>query len=832
MMRLPLPILLFALLAPLAACSFDDSALDDRPACSEDSECEDGLCVAGSCTPFAILDRADAEDAAAPDADVGADGSDADAGSPDAAPPDAVADTTDGGGDDADGGELVCTPFEATCEGEVARVCDGFGRSFTDTDCREPESCGGPDLGCRCDEGACVPRACRPGERLCDGTSVLVCADDGSGYELDEACPDGALCLGGACTDPTCTPGPSECVGEAVVRCSTSGVFVVDAVCTDDDARCVEDAIGAFCEPLTCVTGDVRCSRDGATVERCADGTGFVLDEDCGDAAYCDGARCVDLVCEPAVSRCAGPALRAVCDSDGRNERLEPCGAFTYCDDTSGMAQCIRQQCVPLSSRCIEGEEAFETCDSRGAGYLEPFPCDAESYCAVGACEPQVCEPGVRFCDGDAAFDCDDRGASSTLFATCPFGCEAGACNASVCGDGIVDPSTGETCDDANDDACDGCGGCNVQQVLTLGAGTATTSATSWVPESSAFTIELWARVDADGALVGLGDATGTDDASLVVADGRARFEFRMGDGGEVRVTAPDALAPGWHHIAGVRFDVQGAALFVDGVLVAANRRAISLTGVDGSGRLWLGSDGSRPPATAVIDDVRISSVARYTRPFAPPATLTVDDGTIAAWDFDADSGETLRDVGPAGRNLTVAGATLAAATCRDERLDAQACGDGLRASWEGCDDGNAVDGDGCSAICQVEPDCDGEAGPGGGCYLFVDDARDWRDARNACRGWGGDLVVIDNDTENAWITFLRGNDDRRWIGLNDRDREGNYEWSSGASSGYRAWADGEPNNSFFSEDCIEILPRGDGDNRGRWNDTNCNDDRRSICER
>lgn len=37
-------------------------------------------------------------------------------------------------------------------------------------------------------------------------------------------------------------------------------------------------------------------------------------------------------------------------------------------------------------------------------------------------------------------------------------------------------------------------------------------------------------------------------------------------------------------------------------------------------------------------------------------------------------------------------------------RQDCQTvCGDGLRAGWEECDDGNEVDGDGCSSMCVVE---------------------------------------------------------------------------------------------------------------------------------
>ncbi len=365
-----------------------------------------------------------------------------------------------------------------------------------------------------------------------------------------------------------------------------------------------------------------------------------------------------------------------------------------------------------------------------------------------------------------------------------------------------------------------------------LTADAATTSATTWVPAESNFTIELWARVDGDGALVGTGGASDSDDALLYVAEGRAHFAYRLGDGGDIVAAAPLALTPGWHHIAGVRFDAQGAALFVDGVLVAAVRRPISLTSVDGSGRLWLGSEGTRASATGAIDDVRISSVARYASTFAPPTALALDGDTVAAWSFDADVDGTVRDGSAGGRNLTVSDAPLAGGSCRGERPSALTCGDGERASWEACDDGNRADGDGCSSACQTEIACDGEVGPNGRCYRFVEGEQSWRDAREECRAWGGDLVVIDDDTENVWLTFLRGNDSRRWIGLNDRSDEGDYEWSSGATSGYRAWADGEPNNSFFSEDCVELLPRGDGDNRGRWNDTNCSDDRRSICER
>ena len=801
----------------VASCAFDDSALDDRPPCTTDADCEDGRCIEGSCTPRALLESADATpaapDASTLDATMGGDADDAtERDALDADPP------------------LLCTPGGADCEGSVAVVCDALGRTLTETDCDDPSACDGA-FGCRCDAGACRSRACRPGTSQCDGTNVVTCSEDGAGFTLTEACPEGALCLGGVCTAPSCMPGPSTCVGDAVVSCSTMGRFEVEADCAVEDGVCQSDALGAYCEPLVCSAGDRRCSRDGTQVERCDEGTAYVVDEVCGDDAYCDNARCIALACEAGISRCAGPQLRGVCSSDGREERLEPCSPLTYCDDGEGAAQCIRQACIPLEARCTADGFGVETCDTRGAGYLDPVPCASDQFCERGACEPRICDPNQRFCDGNALRECNALGSASTLVATCPFGCDAGACLDSRCGDGIVDPDAGERCDDANAARCDGCEACIPRQTLVIGPGATTTGSPTWVPGGSLFTLELWANITGDGALLGIGGTLEDDFASLDVSEGRVRFGFELGDGTRIRAVAPAPLAAGWHHIAGVRFDAQGAALYVDGELVAAVREPIDNTGLDGTGAIWIGSEGSQPAAAATIDDVRVSSIARYNASFAPPLALGTDADTIAWYPFDDDVPGTVVDQSGNGRTLTIPASTLAPDACRDAPT-AGACGDGERASWEACDDGNLDEGDGCDARCKLEVECPGELGPGGACYLFVTTGFSWRDARDNCRGWGGDLVVVDTATEAAWLSLIRGFTGTAWIGLNDRGSEGNYTWSSGASSSYRAWASGEPNNRFFSEDCVEQYGQDGGDNRARWNDSNCDDRRNAICER
>jgi hypothetical protein len=59
-----------------------------------------------------------------------------------------------------------------------------------------------------------------------------------------------------------------------------------------------------------------------------------------------------------------------------------------------------------------------------------------------------------------------------------------------------------------------------------------------------------------------------------------------------------------------------------------------------------------------VIDQVRISRVARYSRSFTPVTSLTSDVTTLAMYDFHEGQGETLTDVSGHGHNGMIVGAT------------------------------------------------------------------------------------------------------------------------------------------------------------------------------
>lgn len=98
--------------------------------------------------------------------------------------------------------------------------------------------------------------------------------------------------------------------------------------------------------------------------------------------------------------------------------------------------------------------------------------------------------------------------------------------------------------------------------------------------------------------------------------------------------------------------------------------------------------------------------------------------------------------------------------------------------------------------------------------------------------------VTIDSEAENNLVHDLCG-DESCWIGLNDREEEGQWVWPDGTlawaggvdgvAHAYTNWNAGEPNDSN-GEDCAEL--RADSAT-GSWNDLDCGDDRdRVVCER
>ncbi|MCC6476664.1 T9SS type A sorting domain-containing protein [bacterium] len=103
-----------------------------------------------------------------------------------------------------------------------------------------------------------------------------------------------------------------------------------------------------------------------------------------------------------------------------------------------------------------------------------------------------------------------------------------------------------------------------------------------------------------------------------------------------------------WHHIAGV-WDGSFVTLFIDGELAASTPMSISgtvgnvVSGAYLNHHAWTGGESER--LSAIIDEFRISAVARYLTNFNPPNEKFIpDENTVLLYHFDESNGSTVHD--------------------------------------------------------------------------------------------------------------------------------------------------------------------------------------------
>uniref|UniRef100_A0A672LJ16 C-type lectin domain-containing protein n=1 Tax=Sinocyclocheilus grahami TaxID=75366 RepID=A0A672LJ16_SINGR len=110
--------------------------------------------------------------------------------------------------------------------------------------------------------------------------------------------------------------------------------------------------------------------------------------------------------------------------------------------------------------------------------------------------------------------------------------------------------------------------------------------------------------------------------------------------------------------------------------------------------------------------------------------------------------------------------------------------------------------------------------------FFLSNEFKSWSDSRQYCRDHGADLVIINSGEKQRNHTYSC----LVWIGLSDRQQEGNMKWVDNSPLKQGFWLKGEPNDQGGDEDCIELMPSNPVLNN--WNDLSCSEKRKGICQK
>ncbi|KAI9525336.1 hypothetical protein NQZ68_005881 [Dissostichus eleginoides] len=114
-----------------------------------------------------------------------------------------------------------------------------------------------------------------------------------------------------------------------------------------------------------------------------------------------------------------------------------------------------------------------------------------------------------------------------------------------------------------------------------------------------------------------------------------------------------------------------------------------------------------------------------------------------------------------------------------------------------------------------------------GSFYRISSTMKTWQDSRKDCQQRGADLMIINSQEEQDFTGQYKH---VTWIGLTDRDTEGEWKWVDGTQLTTRFWHSGEPNShQKINEDCVNI---NHFDNQNSWNDAPCENEYLWICEK
>ncbi|XP_044316117.1 hepatic lectin-like [Drosophila rhopaloa] len=110
--------------------------------------------------------------------------------------------------------------------------------------------------------------------------------------------------------------------------------------------------------------------------------------------------------------------------------------------------------------------------------------------------------------------------------------------------------------------------------------------------------------------------------------------------------------------------------------------------------------------------------------------------------------------------------------------------------------------------------------------YFYIENnfKQTWINAEDTCRKMGGHLAAFQNQKELSAVTSKLHQDISYWVGITDREKEGEFVTASGNPPIFLTWNKGEPNNYGGNENCVNIW-------NGIMNDIPCELQRYYICQ-
>ncbi|XP_051240079.1 asialoglycoprotein receptor 1-like isoform X2 [Dicentrarchus labrax] len=112
-------------------------------------------------------------------------------------------------------------------------------------------------------------------------------------------------------------------------------------------------------------------------------------------------------------------------------------------------------------------------------------------------------------------------------------------------------------------------------------------------------------------------------------------------------------------------------------------------------------------------------------------------------------------------------------------------------------------------------------------CYLISTTMANWDGSKAFCESHDAQLVIISSFEEQRFISSF---DLNFWIGLTDKEEEGEWIWVNGTAAYTKYWRTNQPDNARGSEDCAQIL-KGYSVTEN-WNDIPCIQVFNFVCEK